>query len=926
MSSANTGSKRPRSQSPHRASSSHRPGSQNDSDEPSCLVPHYNRYYRVTALQTKLHAETRRYIVGPMPISAFLDAFFPKSGGLPEPAAPPSTFFRHIYNDAIHTVKKASGKQMRVSEKEMYQPFIECMSELKLASLEFVNSSTHGDEDWVIEGLKPDVSVYRKGPSISGTRFSEMEFFVEFKPHRDDDPFEDTSNNSSGSGSFFVKSEVSAQQIIGQMVSYAVAHLGSSFRTHTFSVLVLGDIARIIRWDRAGAIVTEPIEYTKDSTSFAEFFRRFDQLTPEQRGHDTTVSTPTSEELAKARLGFKLQNKDAENNEDLQSCCNTILDQTLHKFAVQKDDGSEPSYFVGPMPERKTLSLVGRASRGSPVCDLKTGRICYLKDTWRIDASHLLREGKIYENLHIHNVPHIASLVSEDDVRNVEKAEALCARAPSLQDITNIQTDAKALSDDNVLTMQPYNKPLRCDSTAIPPNDSSIGASSAQNTDPPSSTAAGMCRLVSDSQVNRKCRDLPTDAKLDVIADTSAPSVNTDARPTRSDMQVQGIEMAQSTVTQLYANRSWVFRTQGGRRRLQGYIHYRLVLGTVGRDLTSFRSTKEMLTAVTDAMEAHGKAYEDAGVLHCDVSPENILITEDGRGILIDWDLSEGTHEQREARHGRTGTWQFISAAFLLDKRGKQHTYADDLESFLHVITYICVRYSPSTYTGDMLRNYLKIFNEEHVVNEPDGSSHSTGGNYKGWALLARIYIPNDLTFHGRPKLHDCLRRFSSMFYSFYVNSEPTLDDPLEIAVSGGTTSEADLRWIAEKEKRKAKKIDLMNKWSEGGTIAARIFKETFDDKAAWPSDDRSKLMSTVTLFYDASVEDSDSRLPEQVTSYASICTSGSGATSTSSAVDEPVGSGGPPSMHALDGGDENPVDGGDREPPLKRIRTQVEQ
>ncbi|KAI5115296.1 hypothetical protein M0805_008202 [Coniferiporia weirii] len=710
MSSANV-RKRPRSSSPSGNSSSRRPGSRNDSDERSGLILHYNRYYRATALQMELHAETRRYIVGPMPISAFLDSFLPKSGGFLG-ASPPPTYFRRVYNDAIHAVRKASGKQMRVSEKKMYQPFIECMSELKLASLEFVNSSTHGDEDWVIEDLKPDVSVYRKESGISGTRFSEMELFVEFKPHRDDDPFEDTSNNSSESGSFFVKSEVSAQQIIGQIVSYAVAHLGSSFRTHAFSVLVLSDIARIIRWDRAGAIVTEPIEYTKESAWFAEFFRRFDQLTPEQRGHDTTVSTPTSEELAKARLAFKLQNKDAENDEDLQSCCDMIfLDQTLHKFA--------------------TLSLVGRASRGSPVCDLKTGRICYLKDTWRIDASHLSREGKIYENLHIHNVPHIASLVSEGDVRNVEKAGALCgagARVPSLQDITNIQTDAKVLSGDNVLTARPYDKPLQCDSAAIPLIDSSIGASSAQNTGPPSSTAAGMCRLVPGSWANRMCVDLPPDLNQDIIG---APSVNTDARVTRSNVQVQGIEMAQSTATQLYANRSWVFRPQGGRRRLRGYIHYRLVLGTVDRDLISFRSTKEMLTAVTDAMEAHGKAYEDAGVLHCDISPGNILITEDGRGILIDWDLSEEMHGQREVRHGRTGTWQFISAALLEDKQGKKHTYADDLESFLHVIAYICVRYSTSTYNRERLGNYLKMFDEENEFTQPDGTPCPTGGNLK---------------------------------------------------------------------------------------------------------------------------------------------------------------------------------------------------
>ena len=37
---------------------------------------------------------------------------------------------------------------------------------------------------------------------------------------------------------------------------------------------------------------------------------------------------------------------------------------------------------------------------------------------------------------------------------------------------------------------------------------------------------------------------------------------------------------------------------------------------------------------------AHMDAYE-AGILHCDISPGNIIIDSDGTGRLIDWDLSK---------------------------------------------------------------------------------------------------------------------------------------------------------------------------------------------------------------------------------------------------------------------------------------------
>jgi thiamine kinase-like enzyme len=56
-------------------------------------------------------------------------------------------------------------------------------------------------------------------------------------------------------------------------------------------------------------------------------------------------------------------------------------------------------------------------------------------------------------------------------------------------------------------------------------------------------------------------------------------------------------------------------------------------------------------------LTAHISAYENAQVLHRDVSAGNILITDNGSGILIDWDLSKKVTPEVEAkprRHSRT--------------------------------------------------------------------------------------------------------------------------------------------------------------------------------------------------------------------------------------------------------------------------------
>jgi serine/threonine protein kinase len=53
-----------------------------------------------------------------------------------------------------------------------------------------------------------------------------------------------------------------------------------------------------------------------------------------------------------------------------------------------------------------------------------------------------------------------------------------------------------------------------------------------------------------------------------------------------------------------------------------------------------FQTRSEVLTVYP---AAHGDAYEKASVLHRDISPGNIMITSDGRGFLIDWDLAKSS-------------------------------------------------------------------------------------------------------------------------------------------------------------------------------------------------------------------------------------------------------------------------------------------
>ncbi|KAF9231136.1 hypothetical protein BU15DRAFT_11483, partial [Melanogaster broomeanus] len=206
------------------------------------------------------------------------------------------------------------------------------------------------------------------------------------------------------------------------------------------------------------------------------------------------------------------------------------------------------------------------------------------------------------------------------------------------------------------------------------------------------------------------------------------------------------------------------------------FIHYRLVLDVVGRPLTSFRCTKELVRGVLDAMEAHKFAYEVLQLLHRDISPGNIILTEDGRGLLIDWELAktyftEFTYRHYDSNHLQ-GTWQFMSTV-LLRKPGKLHTLEDDIESFLHVLGWATIRYVPTTaaYSGEQRASHLHQFFD---IVDFHLRGTAVGGDGKAAMLGLGGYPPATFKLKRPSPLFRLLRDLSSPFKSRYMLEPPT--------------------------------------------------------------------------------------------------------------------------------------------------------
>jgi len=178
--------------------------------------------------------------------------------------------------------------------------------------------------------------------------------------------------------------------------------------------------------------------------------------------------------------------------------------------------------------------------------------------------------------------------------------------------------------------------------------------------------------------------------------------------------------------------------------KLRPHSHYRLILDDIGRDLTSFTTTKELVETMTGAFQAHTEAFEKAGILHRDISIGNIIISDRG-GLLIDWDLSKDIKDLEKISQQPIGTWQFISARLLQARGPAVHTQTDDWESFFHVLCWTVLRFTKHELSSAQLSHELR--------NTYDDSYVAVDGKIYQKSILSR-YISSEAGIPPGPFLH----------------------------------------------------------------------------------------------------------------------------------------------------------------------------
>ncbi|KAL4080469.1 hypothetical protein J3A83DRAFT_4152873, partial [Scleroderma citrinum] len=231
---------------------------------------------------------------------------------------------------------------------------------------------------------------------------------IEVKRSKSHDPFSDADNTP------FEKNTEDGKLVRGQITAYATAQLGKQFRLFAFSVVIVGEMARILYWDRSGATVTRAFDYVQNPALLVQFFQRFASQTREGRGWDPSV-TRIDETCLPEAIPLPDIIPAARNALNLRSDSSMFCIQVPVSDDSSTADGSEFCHYIGGRPSCP-YSLIGRSTRAWRVFNVVTKRIVFLKDTWRIDADDIDPEGVTYRKLHAHNIPNIATVEASGDV------------------------------------------------------------------------------------------------------------------------------------------------------------------------------------------------------------------------------------------------------------------------------------------------------------------------------------------------------------------------------------------------------------------------------------------------------------------------------------------------------------------------------
>ncbi|KAL4243817.1 hypothetical protein ABKN59_011405 [Abortiporus biennis] len=309
-----------------------------------------------------------RNYVGPVPYQEFLDTYMKPS----RKYSPVTTVGSKIL-DLLGAISQNPS-----TEEEMSWPL-----------LDFINATckqfkfTVATKECSDGGTVPNMEIKRScGSDAFSVQFLHQENLTSLltKSNKQNDDYQDSSTP--------------------RTTSYAASQFTRQHRVFLFTICIFNSYARIVRWDRLGAVVSEPIHHHDDPCCFVDLFKRFSQMTDKQLGLDTSVTLANRVEEGLLLNAIREHLKESvKRNESLSiPDVEETFDESFPSYKIQVQVENQPLHsYIVKKPFQSSSSLWGRSTRAYIAYGLSEKRLVFLKDYWRPIRIGRDSEGEIYD-------------------------------------------------------------------------------------------------------------------------------------------------------------------------------------------------------------------------------------------------------------------------------------------------------------------------------------------------------------------------------------------------------------------------------------------------------------------------------------------------------------------------------------------------
>ncbi|KAI1781857.1 hypothetical protein LXA43DRAFT_593685 [Ganoderma leucocontextum] len=208
-------------------------------------------------------------------------------------------------------------------------------------------------------------------------------------------------------------------------------------RVFLFMILIIGKRLRLLRWDRAGVIVTPSVDYVEQSVLLCDSLRRLSLLDDISLGFDPTATRLRTRDPDFMRMDAAAVDdpSDVHHTERriqegeigdafkfvfryVRSLFRDTISGDWPRYRLRVEDRDDARDYLVGKPLHLPSGVVGRGTRGYVALDCETQRFVWLKDAWRACDLVTEREGDVLGKLNLAGVTNVPTLVCHGDVPN----------------------------------------------------------------------------------------------------------------------------------------------------------------------------------------------------------------------------------------------------------------------------------------------------------------------------------------------------------------------------------------------------------------------------------------------------------------------------------------------------------------------------